>query len=67
MKKFKTAIIGTGNIANFQVPALKASGFNITSCVGSKESKAAYNFSIKHRIPNTYYGLEDLFKNSLDI
>ena len=67
MKKHKIAIIGTGNIANFHVPALRATGFNIVACTGKKNSKTAHEFSAKHNIPSVTNGLDELINNFQEI
>ena len=41
MKQFKLALIGTGHVAHFHVPALRNAGFEIISCTGNKDSKTA--------------------------
>ena len=66
MSKFKLALIGTGHIADFHVPALRNAGFEIIGCTGNIDSKTAPEFAKKHKIANLYNGTRDLSKNSED-
>ena len=57
--KPRITLIGTGGIAEFHLPALKAAGFEIVSCCGSPNSIRAKKFSIKHNIEKVYSNYND--------
>ena len=46
----KLAFIGSGNIANFHVPALRAAGLEIAHCASSPNSKTVAEFAARHKI-----------------
>lgn len=46
----KLAFIGSGNIANFHVPALRAAGLEIVHCASSPNSKTVAEFAARHEI-----------------
>ena len=54
MSKIKVGLLGCGNIADFHVKSLKASGINVFAVAGSYNSKNVYNFAKKHKIPNIW-------------
>ena len=58
------AIIGTGHISHFHVPALRAAGFNIVSCCGSPNSRRAKEFASKHDIKKVYLDVDSLLIDS---
>lgn len=62
MKKFKLAIIGCGKIANFHAKAFLKSGFLITHCASSINSKSIKNFGEKFQVKNVYKDPTDLLK-----
>ncbi len=60
MTRKRLAIIGSGNISQFHVPAMKEAGFDIVSCCSSLKSKRAIDFANKFNIPKvheSYYNL----------
>ena len=48
------AYIGTGNISEFHIPALKKAGFNISSVSSRPNSKNIKSFAKKFNIKNIY-------------
>ena len=62
--KPRVCIIGTGKIAEFHVPALKAAGFNIVSCCGSPGSLKSPIFAKKYNIPKVFNDADSLISDS---
>ena len=62
MSKKRLAIIGSGNIAQFHVPAMREAGFDIVSCCSSLKSKRATEFANKFNIPRVYDSFYDLIE-----
>ena len=44
LKKYRLAMLGTGDIANFHFDAFKSAGFSINHCAAKMNSKRAKNF-----------------------
>lgn len=62
MSKKRLAIIGSGNISHFHVPAMREAGFDIVSCCSRLKSKRAIEFSDKFNIPKVYDNFSDLIE-----
>ena len=62
--KPRISIIGTGQIAEFHVPAINSAGFQIVSCCGSPNSKKAPIFAKKHNIPKVFDDADSLISDS---
>ena len=62
------AYIGTGNITDFHLPALRKAGFNISSISSRKDSKNIFKSAEKFNIKNVIPDWHDLFgmTNSFD-
>ncbi len=60
MSKYRLAMLGTGDIANFHFDAFKLAGFNINMCASKNESKRAVEFAEKRLIKNCYSNPFDL-------
>ena len=69
MKKFKLAIIGCGKIANFHAEAFLKSGFLISHCASSKNSKSVEDFAKRFNIKNIFKNPNELLKehNNWDV
>ncbi|OUV43103.1 MAG: hypothetical protein CBC71_03380 [Rhodobacteraceae bacterium TMED111] len=59
----KIALIGSGQIANFHVPALKAAGLEIVHCASSPHSKTIAEFAKRHKIKKIWQDPEELIKS----
>jgi len=66
MNKKRLAIIGSGNISDFHVPAMKKVGFQIVCCCSSFKSKKALDFAKKHKIPKVYDSYKDLINKEME-
>ena len=62
MRKFNLAIIGCGKIAYFHAEAFLKSGFLITHCASSMNSKSIKSFANKFKIKNIFNNPNDLLK-----
>lgn len=63
MSKKRLAVIGSGNIVQFHVPAMKQAGFDVVSCCSSYKSSSAVEFAKQHDIPIVYDSYKDLIDN----
>ena len=66
MSKPRLAIIGSGNIAEFHVPACKKAGFEISAITASPGSKKVHQFSHRHKIPLIYDSADLLLNASVE-
>ena len=62
-KKPNLAYIGTGNISKFHIPALRRSGFNISSISSRSNSKNITNFAREFDIKNIIPDWKNLLDN----
>ena len=63
MTKKRLAIIGSGNIVKFHVPAMRRAGFDVVSCCSSYKSSAAVEFAKQYDIPTVNDSYKDLIDN----
>jgi len=63
MKKYRLAMLGTGDIANFHIEAFKKAGFEINMCASRLDSKRAEQFADTHSIENYYRDPFELIKD----
>ena len=63
MKKYRLAMLGTGDIANFHIEAFKKAGFEINMCASKMNSKRAEQFANTHSIENYYRDPFELIKD----
>jgi predicted dehydrogenase len=56
----KLAFIGSGNIADFHVPALRAAGLEISHCASSPNSKTIAEFAARHEIDRVWQDPKEL-------
>lgn len=61
----KLALIGSGQIANFHIPALRAAGLEIAHCASSLNSVTINKFAAHHKIDNVWQDPEKLI-NAVD-
>ena len=63
MKKYRLAMLGTGNIASFHLEAFKKAGFDISHCASKKNSERAKLFAKTNSIEYFYNNPFDLIEN----
>ena len=63
MSKKRLAIVGSGNIVKFHLPAMRQAGFDVVSCCSSYKSSAAVEFAKQYDIPTVNESYKDLIDN----
>jgi predicted dehydrogenase len=59
-KPYRVGIIGAGDTADWRARALRAAGFEITAVASRPGSPRAASFAVRHAVPRTFDGWEDL-------